>query len=232
MSPRDYRRCRRSSPAWSLPPLPPLPPLPLLPLLPLPLLPLLPLLLLLLLCALPGCFGGNAVQEHFYSLSGPRTPLEKGQGPRLLVADFTPAAGYDTAKLAYRVSDNELRYYAYRQWVSDPPRMVTEMVIRHLRASGRFSQVSRGDKLRDPDAVLEGTIDALEEVDTEDSWKARLAMTFTLRRGDPEKTAMRHAFDVIMPCAKRNPEEVARTISSILSRESERLARLITNALH
>jgi ABC-type uncharacterized transport system auxiliary subunit len=207
MTPLASRRPRRrSSRAWSLP--------------------------ALLLCALPGCFGGAAVEEHFYSLSGPRTPLEKNQGPRLLVADLAPAAGYDTSKLAYRVSENELRYYAFRQWVSDPPRMVTEMIIRHLRASGRFSQVSRGDKLRDPDAVLEGTIDAIEEVDAPDSWKARLAMTFTLRRGDTEKIAMRHAFDVVMPCAKRSPEEVARTVSSILARESERLARLVANAIH
>lgn len=188
--------------------------------------------LLLLLLALPGCFGSNAVEEHFYALTGPRTPLEKwNNGPRLLVADFTPAAGYDTSKLAYRVSEHEVRYYAYRQWVSDPPRMVTEMVIRHLKASGRFSQVARGDKLRDPDAILEGSIDAIEEVDTEDSWQARLAMTFLLRRGESEKIVMRHAFDVTMPCAKRAPEEVARTISGILARESQRLARMIGNAL-
>jgi ABC-type uncharacterized transport system auxiliary subunit len=180
---------------------------------------------------LVGCFGNTAVEEHFYSLTGPRTPLEKGQGPRLLVADLAPAAGYDTSKLAYRVSEHELRYYAYRQWVSDPPRMMTEMLIRHLKASGHFSQVARGDRLREPDAVLEGSIDALEEVDAEDSWKARLAMTFQLRRGDSERIVMRHAFDVVMPCAKRSPEEVARTISSTLARESERLARLVSNAL-
>lgn len=181
---------------------------------------------------LVGCFGTNAVEEHFYSLSGPRTPLEKGQGPRLLVADLNPAAGYDTSKLAYRVSEHELRYYAYRQWVSDPPRLITEMLVRHLKASGRFSQVARGDRIREPDAVLEGSIDALEEVDTEDAWKARLAMTFQLRRGDAERIVMRHAFDVTMPCAKRSPEEVARTISATLTRETERLARLVANALH
>jgi ABC-type uncharacterized transport system auxiliary subunit len=189
-------------------------------------------LLALATMLLAGCFGSSAVEEHFYSLSGPRTPMEKGQGPRLLVSDFAPAAGYDTSKLAYRVSEHEIRYYAYRQWVSDPTRMLTEMVIRHLKASGQFAQVARGDKIRDPDAVLEGNIDAIEEVDAEDSWKARLAMTFQLRRGDSEKFAMRHAFDVTMPCAKRNPEEVAKTISSILARETERLARLIVNALH
>jgi ABC-type uncharacterized transport system auxiliary subunit len=188
------------------------------------------LLALLSVAVLPGCIGG-AVEERFYSLSGPRTPLEKGNGPRLLVSDFTPAAGYDTSKLAYRVSEHEVRYYAYRQWVSDPSRMVTEMVVKHLKASGRFGQVSRSDKLRDPDAILEGTIDALEEVDLDDDWRARLAMTFTLRSAESDKIVMRHAFDVIMPCAKRSPEAVAKTISSVLSRESARLARKIADAL-
>ncbi len=91
--------------------------------------------------------------------------------------------------------------------------------------------MARGDKIRDPDAVLEGSIDAIEEVDTDDSWQARLAMTFLLRRGESEKIVMRHAFDVTMPCAKRAPEEVAKTISGILARESQRLARMIGNAL-
>ncbi len=180
---------------------------------------------------LGGCFGGTAVEEHFYTLAGPRTPLEKGHGPRLLVYDLVAASGYDTARLAYRVSDNELRYYGYRQWVSDPPRLITEMVVRHLRASGRFSQVARGDKLRDPDLVLEGTIDAIEEVDIDEkTWKARLAMSFSVRRGESDKVLLRHAFDVLMPCAKRNPDEVAKTISSILAREMDRLARVIANA--
>lgn len=190
-----------------------------------------PAALLLPLILLTGCFSSGAVEEHFYALAGPTSALEKGQGPRLVVMDLAAAAGYDTQRLAYRVSDHEIRYYAYRQWVADPSRMLTEMVIRHLRSSGRFSQVARAEKIRDPDAILEGTVDAIEEVDVEDGWRARLAMTFHLRHSESDRVVLRHAFDVVMPCAKRHPDEVAKTISSILTRETERLGRRISQAL-
>jgi ABC-type uncharacterized transport system auxiliary subunit len=179
---------------------------------------------------LSGCFSSPAVEEHFYALTAPLT-LEKGRGPRLLVGDFTASGGYDTARLAYRVSDHEIRYYAYRQWVSEAPRHLAEVVSRHLRASGRFSEVGRGDKMREPEAVLEGTVDAIEEVDTGDAWRARLAMTFRLRRVDSDALLLRDGFDVTMPCARRDPDEVARTMSGILAREMDRLARRIANTV-
>jgi ABC-type uncharacterized transport system auxiliary subunit len=181
--------------------------------------------------ALPACFGGDPVQEHFYSLTGPKMATEKSGGPRLLVSELAAAPGYDSQRLAYRVSNHELRYYLHHQWVADPPRMLAELLIRHLRASGRFSEVARGERLRDPDAVLDGTIDAIEEVDLPDGWQARLAMSFRLRKPDAEQVVLRHAFDVSMPCAKRHPSEVAKTVSEILAREAERLARRLGGAL-
>jgi cholesterol transport system auxiliary component len=180
---------------------------------------------------LAGCFGQSAVEEHFYSLSGPRMATEKGSGPRLLVSELSAAPGYDSQRLAYRVSTHELRYYLHRQWISEPTRMLGDMLIRHLKASGRFSQVARSEKLRDPDAVLDTTIDAIEEVDLPDGWLARLAMSFQLRRPDSEQVLLRHTFDVSMPCAKRHPAEVAKTVSEIFARESERLGRRLGEAL-
>ncbi len=188
-------------------------------------------LLLASTLALPACFGGAAVEEHFYSLAGPRMATERGGGPRLLVSELNAAPGYDSQRLAYRTSAHELRYYLHRQWVADPPRMLGEILIRHLKVSGRFSQVARSDKLRDPDAVLDGTVDAIEEVDLPDGWQARLAMSFQLRKPDTEGVLMRHAFDVSMPCARRHPAEVAKTVSEILTREAERLARKLGDAL-
>ena len=188
-------------------------------------------LVLALTLTLSSCLGQNEVEEHFYSLTGPRMASEKGNGPRLLVSELGAAPGYDSQRLAYRVSPNELRYYLHRQWIAEPPRMLAEMLVRHLKVSGRFSQVARSEKLRDPDAVLDGTIDAIEEVDLPDGWQARLAMSFQLRKPDTEQVLVRHSFDVSMPCAKRHPAEVAKTVSEIFAREVERLARKLGEAL-
>jgi len=178
------------------------------------------------LLALPACFSTPPVEEYYYGLVGPTSPVEKGSGPRVLVSDFSAAAGYDTTRLAYRISDNELRYYAHRQWIAEPPRMLAEVAVRHLRASGRFAEVGRGDRVKDPDLVLEASVDAIEEVDKpKEEWFARLAMTLSARRGDSDRVLFRHAFDITVPCAKRNPEEVARGAGKIFAREMEKIAR-------
>ena len=173
---------------------------------------------------LGGCFSSTPNEEHFYSLKGPSGPPKAGEGLRLLVSDFSAAAGYETERLAYRLSDHEVRYYGYHKWTSDPARMVTEMVARHMRVSGKFAEVGRNDKMRAPDLVLEGVVESIEEIDQGKTWKAHLAMRFTLRQGDSERIVMRHSFDLSEACKERHPREVARGISKILTGQVKVLA--------
>ena len=168
---------------------------------------------------LGGCFSSTPKEEHFYSLKGPAGPPKLGEGLRLLVSDFSAAAGYETERLAYRLSDHEVRYYGYHKWTSDPARMLTEMVARHMRGSGKFAEVGRNDKMRSPDLVLEGVVEAIEEIDLGKTWKAHLAMRFLLRQGDSERIIMRHSFDLSEACKERHPREVARGISKVLAEQ-------------
>jgi ABC-type uncharacterized transport system auxiliary subunit len=181
-----------------------------------------------LLCA---CFSAPAKQENFYNLHGPKSPSWGGKGSRILVASFTSSAGYDTARLAYRTSGHELRYFGYRQWVAEPARMLSEMTVRHLRISKLFKEVATNDKIREPDAVVEGNVDAIEEVDKGEHWKARLAMTFVVRKGHSEEILLRHTFDVTRDCKKPHPNEVAREVSEILAQEVKRLSRRISTVM-
>ena len=172
-----------------------------------------------LVCSLllSACFGSAVKEESFYSLKGPLGAHKPGGGPRLLVSDFSAAAGYETERLVYRLSDHELRYYGYHKWSSDPARLVTEVVASHVRLSGKFAEVGRNDKMRTPDIILEGRVEAMEEIDLGETWKAHLAMRFTLRQGESERVLMRHSFDQSVGCKSRHPREVARGISKILN---------------
>lgn len=183
-----------------------------------------------LVLLLTSCFGNGAKEEYFYNLTGPKNALEKGKGPRIQVNTFVPASGYDTARIAFRTTKHEIQYYGYRQWAAEPARMLTEMAIRQLRASGRFAEVASGDRLREPDAIIEASVDAIEQVDHEKSWEARLAMTFVVRK-DSETVLLRHAFDETRPCARRHPDEVAVGVSNILATQVTRLAHRIHGAI-
>ena len=173
---------------------------------------------------LTACFGSAANEEHFYSLRGPLGAAKAGEGPRLLVADFSAAAGYETERLAYRLSDHEVRYYGYHKWTTDPARLITEMVARHMRTSGKFAEVGRNDKMRSPGIILEGAVEAIEEIDLGKTWKARLAMRFTLRDGETERVLMRYSFNQAVPCKALHPREVARGVSQILNQQVKLLA--------
>lgn len=169
--------------------------------------------------------------EYFYFVTGPTGEIRSGKGPRIGVADFSSAPGYDTQRMAFRTGTHELRYYGFRQWIAEPAKMLCTMVLRHLRASKHFAYVEEGDKVRDVDAVLEGRIDAIEEDDRQDkATRARLAMTFILRSAVSDKVLLRHAFDAYYPCAKRHPEEVARGVSKLLELQMRKLSRRIAEA--
>lgn len=179
-----------------------------------------------------GCFSSSPTEEYFYQLHTPAAAMEKGRGPKLLLADFMTASGYDTTRIAYRVSPNEIRYYAHRQWTAEPSRLIGEASVRHLRASGLFSEVARGEKIREPHAVLEGYVEAIEETDKDDdAWQARLAMTFILRAPDSEKILMRHSFDVTRPCKRPELQEVAAGVSSILEDELQKMGPYLLRAI-
>ena len=127
-----------------------------------------------------GCFGEPAKTEHFYFLTGPSNRVERGDGPRLSVGEFSAGPGYDSQRIAYRVGEHELRYYGFRQWIAEPAKLLTAMVVRHLRRSGRFAQVDIGESVKDPDGILEGHVVAMEEVDEteKEKWYGHLAMRF------------------------------------------------------
>jgi ABC-type uncharacterized transport system auxiliary subunit len=56
-------------------------------------------------------------------------------------------------------------FYQYDRWAEDPRGAVTAALIRQMQSSGLFQSVSRFDGRGNPDCLLTGTIDHLEEID-------------------------------------------------------------------
>ncbi len=179
-----------------------------------------------------GCFGSTPKNEYYYYLTGPKGhPKTAQKGATLAVDDFNVAPGYSRQVMAYKTQENELRYYGYRRWVSPPAKLLQAMTMRHLRASGNFAQVETEDKLRDPLALMQATVDALEELDKGDKTYARLAMRIVIRDASSQRVLFHHDFDKTFPCTKRHPREVAHGVSKILELEMRQLATRIADVL-
>lgn len=181
---------------------------------------------------LTGCFGSSPKTEYFYYLTPPKAATDiKEKGPSLAFDDFTVDPGYSKEHIAFRTQDNELRYYGYRQWVSTPSKLISRMMMKHLRASGFFSQIEIEEKIKEPLAILSANIDSIEELDIDDKTYAHLAMRIVIRDATSNRILFRHHFDKRFPCAKRHPKEVAHGISKLLELEMRVLSSRIYNTL-
>jgi len=131
--------------------------------------------------------------------------------------EFTIEEAYSRPQIVYRLNPYELRYYNFRLWAVKPTRMVTDLMFKHLNSVNiTNSVVRRFDEGRRPDYELSGTIEALEEYDSDDLLFAHIAMRVNLKRvSDGSNVYSRH-FDLRKRVYRREPEFIIREKSLIM----------------
>ena len=67
--------------------------------------------------------------------------------------------------IVYKTSPEQIGFYNYHRWATEPRDFVTNAVADRLRASGTFTQVKPYDGRADIDYVLSGRLEKLEEID-------------------------------------------------------------------
>ena len=68
-------------------------------------------------------------------------------------------------RIVYRETPEEVGFYDYHRWVADPGMTITTAMIDALRSSRLFSLVVPYDGREQPECVLSGRVERLEEVD-------------------------------------------------------------------
>ena len=189
-----------------------------------------PLLLILLLtcAAILSCpMGGKQIRRTYYSFEYPtENAVQRYTTPRhnvqIRVRQFDVANAYDRSEIVYRSSAFELRYYAYRLWVSKPRKLLAELLSSYLRTSNIVSDVVMqiGEKL--PDYTLESDVIAIEELDsTRDQWFAHLAMRFSLVRYEDKLVVWQYGFDEKKRVYQRDPTYVVKALSDIFREQMQ-----------
>lgn len=179
------------------------------------------LVLIAILCAgLSGC--GKVPVKQFYILnylpSTARDRLYSSPYPytiRLRELDIEEA--YNRPQIVYRQSPFQLRYYVYQVWAVKPTRMITDLLNKHLVTSNLVSSVIRRfDEGPRPDYELDGTIEALEEYDSEELWFAHMCIRLNLVRLKDGKTIYTRRFDHRKKVFQHEPEYVIREMSALM----------------
>lgn len=174
-----------------------------------------------LLLALPAlmvaCGAGKPI--HYYSLElAASTPSAADPLPvALILGRFTAPIVYRDTRLLYRSGPNQVDIYEQQRWAEPPAELVRGMLLRLLRASGRYRAVNLAGANAQGDYVVRGRVLHFEEVDTP-SLSARVA--FEVELYDPAKgmTLWSHVYEQDEPSGGKDVPSVVAALNRNVQR--------------
>lgn len=131
------------------------------------------------LMTLSGC-GGAVKYPNYYTLDvppPPDPPARENIHATLAIREFRSPEYLHQGAIVYKTSPEQIGFYNYQRWATDPRELVTNAVADHLRASGNFTQVKPYDGRPDIDYVLSGRLEKLDEIDYEGGVKVEVAIS-------------------------------------------------------
>ena len=135
-----------------------------------------------------GCVGKVRYPDYHTLSIAPAPPTDppvSGQ-PALAVRRFETSAYLRQGRIVYRENPDQIGFYEYHRWASDPGLAVTTAVMDSLRAGHLFASVGPYASEQRPDYLLTGRLEQLDEIDYGGGVKveARLSAELTdLRTG-------------------------------------------------
>jgi ABC-type uncharacterized transport system auxiliary subunit len=86
---------------------------------------------------------------------------------------------YERNQIVFRISEYELKKDRIHTWSARPSEMLTDAVDEYFSEARLFALSSR-DFLTTPDFTFTGSVQAIERFDSDDEWRAHLAMSMRL----------------------------------------------------
>ena len=129
---------------------------------------------------------------HYYELrlapdrAGVVRAQANPQGLAVGVQTFQVDPPYDQDRIVYRIGENspEIGFYAYHRWAVPLSRMLVGVAVEGLRGASGISSIEPVRPGRDYDALLEGRVLILEEVDLPAGQQVRVRVALALRLAD------------------------------------------------
>ena len=126
-----------------------------------------------------GCAGKVRYPNYYMLALAPSKdpPSSEGQKlPAVAVHRFETPAYLRQGRIVYRLSPQQIGFYDYHRWASDPGQAVTTAMIDSLRAAGIFSTVEIYDGQEHAPYVLQGRLEQLDEVDYENGVRVEVRL--------------------------------------------------------
>ena len=137
------------------------------------------IVVLLAAVGLGACGSGRPIRYYTVEIPPAPQPSTRVYPITLLIGRIGAPEILEDEPIAYRSGPNEIGTYDYHHWVEPPVRMVKVVLLRQLRASGRYQSVAELGSSAQGEFVLAGRLYDFEEVD-KGSIAALVTMDFEL----------------------------------------------------
>jgi len=177
------------------------------------------------LIVLSGC-GGAVKYPAYYTLHVPAPPDAPAQGrvhATLAVREFRAPEYLDRGAIVYRASPEQIGFYNYDRWATDPREFVSQAIADRLRASGNFTQVKPYDGRPDIDYVLSGRLQKLEEIDYDGGVKVEVEMSAQMVQLSTGVTVWANSVTEVEPVDKRDVPGIVAAMSGAMEQTIEKL---------
>ncbi len=176
----------------------------------------------LLLCAAAAC--RSPVPRHYYTLTGqaPATRFPRPYPVVLRVRDLEMRTSYRREELIVRSDAHEITFLRRQRWSEPPQRMISSLVREQIRRSGVSAEVQDDGALGEPNFVLGGEIEAIEQLMAGSERYAHLAITYRLQRFHDDATVWSFRIDARRPVSGTSMRSVVRATSEMLAAETDR----------
>jgi ABC-type uncharacterized transport system auxiliary subunit len=177
------------------------------------------------LVILSGC-GGAVKYPSYYTLHVPPPPDPPAEGnlhSTLAVREFRSPAYLHQGTIVYKTSPEQIGFYNYHRWATDPREFVTNAVADRLRAGGTFTQVKPYDGRADIDYVLSGRLEKLEEIDYDGGVKVEVAVSAQMVRLSTGATVWTNSVSEVGQVDTRDLPAVVSAMSRTTDRAIEKL---------
>jgi len=161
-----------------------------------------------------GCGASRPIT--YYQLTNPSAgaPANVQPLPVSIVVGLPAAPDlYRDNRVVYAVGDQKIGAYQYERWVGPPPELIRDVILRNLRASGRYMGVYTPQGKAGGDYLLRTRIYDFREEDSGSSLAGRLTMDVELQNTKTGDTVWQTYYNHDEPIGAKTVSDVVAALN-------------------
>ena len=161
----------------------------------------------------------------------PRPAQSEGALGRVTIRELRCPEYLCEGRIVYRATPEEIGFYEYHRWATNPRQAITQYLENALRAQPLFKSVAVHESASEADYVLSGVIERLEEVDQGRDVRVVCTVSAQLLDAQTRSVVWSHTASETVPVETRNIGGVVSSLSAAARKAADRLLQSMTEEL-